>query len=51
MLSDVALFFCIIVVGTAGELCVSRAMKTIGEVTDFRPHAMARVVWRALALP
>ena len=34
--------------GTGGELCVSRAMKTVGEVTDFRPRAIARVVGRAM---
>ena len=30
---------------------MSRAMKTIGEVTDFRPHAIARVLGRAMKLP
>jgi drug/metabolite transporter (DMT)-like permease len=44
-------FFFIIVAGTAGELCVSRAMKTIGEVHDFRPAALLRFVLRALRLP
>jgi drug/metabolite transporter (DMT)-like permease len=38
----------IIVGGTAGELCVSRAMKSIGEVTDFRPAALLRFIGRAL---
>jgi drug/metabolite transporter (DMT)-like permease len=47
-----ALYYILIVfAGTAGELCVSRAMKMIGEVTDFRPHAIARVIGRALAVP
>jgi drug/metabolite transporter (DMT)-like permease len=45
------LYVLIVFVGTGGELCVSRAMKTMGEVTDFRPHAIARVVGRALLLP
>ena len=31
-------FFMIVVAGTAGELCVSRAMKETGEVKDFRPQ-------------
>jgi len=44
-------YILIVFVGTGGELCVSRAMKTIGEITDFHPHAIARVVGRALALP
>ena len=45
------LYVLIVFVGTGGELCVSRAMKMVGEVTDFRPHAIARVVGRALLLP
>ena len=45
------LYVLIVFVGTGGELCVSRAMKTVGEVTDFRPHALALVVGRALLLP
>ena len=52
-------FFLIVVAGTAGELCISRAMKEAGEVHDFRPRALlgvaARVVqikwiWIGLAL-
>ena len=45
---EVFLFFVIVVAGTGGELCVSRAMKTAGEVTDFRPASLLRFVWRAL---
>jgi drug/metabolite transporter (DMT)-like permease len=45
------LLLCVIVVaGTAGELCVTRAMKQIGEVTDFRPAALARFIFRALTV-
>lgn len=41
--------FCLIVVaGTLGELCVSRAMKTNGEVHDFRPAALVKFVVGAL---
>jgi drug/metabolite transporter (DMT)-like permease len=40
--------FLIVAAGTGGELCVSRAMKTVGEVHDFRPAALARFVWRAI---
>lgn len=47
---EVVLFVLIVVVGTAGELCVSRAMKQIGEVHDFRPRAIVRVLGRALRL-
>jgi drug/metabolite transporter (DMT)-like permease len=42
------LFLLIVVAGTGGELCVSRAMKEVGEVKDFRPQAIARVILRAL---
>lgn len=48
MLKELLYIFLIIVPGTAGELCVSRAMKRVGEVTDFRPHAIARVIVRAM---
>jgi drug/metabolite transporter (DMT)-like permease len=41
-------YLLIVVAGTSGELCVTRAMKTIGEVTDFRPMALIRVVFRAM---
>ena len=51
MVTQTILYVLIVFVGTGGELCVSRAMKTIGEISDFRPHAVARVVGRALALP
>src|SRR5215472_16428200 len=39
----------IVVAGTAGELCVSRAMKQTGEVKDFRPVAIVKVILRALS--
>jgi drug/metabolite transporter (DMT)-like permease len=40
--------FLVIFAGTAGELCVTRAMKTIGEVHDFSPAALVRFILRAL---
>ena len=42
-------FFMAIVVfgGTAGELSISHAMKQIGEVHDFSPRNLARVIVRA----
>jgi drug/metabolite transporter (DMT)-like permease len=49
----------IIITGTSGELCLARAMRTIGEVSDFHPsallHMLARIVglrwvWLGLAL-
>lgn len=44
-----AIFFSLIVIaGTVGELCVSRAMKEVGEVHDFRPAALIRFLLRAI---
>jgi drug/metabolite transporter (DMT)-like permease len=43
------IFYVLIIgAGTGGELCVSRAMKAVGEVKDFRPRALMRVAVRAL---
>lgn len=47
-MSEFVLFFLIIVFGTCGELCISRAMKQTGEVKDFRPLALIKVALRAL---
>lgn len=48
---DVILFTMIVMAGTAGELCVSRAMKRVGEATSFHPVEIAKVVLRALHQP
>ncbi len=48
---EAILFFFIVVAGTAGELCVSRAMKSIGEVHDFSPRSILSFVVRSLRLP
>jgi drug/metabolite transporter (DMT)-like permease len=45
------LYFLIVVPGTSGEMCMSRAMKIVGEVTDFRPHSIARTIGRAMKTP
>jgi|SRR5271155_3178625 len=45
---QVILYLLIVGAGTGGELCVSRAMKAVGEVKDFRPVAVAGVIARAL---
>jgi drug/metabolite transporter (DMT)-like permease len=45
---ELFLLVVIVVAGTGGELCVTRAMKEIGEVHDFRPAALVRFVMRAL---
>ncbi len=51
MLTGLIFYVLILLAGTGGELCVSRAMKTIGEVTDFRPRSIARVIVRAMQVP
>jgi drug/metabolite transporter (DMT)-like permease len=48
---EALLLFFVVVSGTGGEICVTRAMKRVGEVTDFRPVAVARVILRALKVP
>jgi drug/metabolite transporter (DMT)-like permease len=45
---DLIFYLLIIGAGTGGELCVTRAMKEVGEVKDFRPAALLRVLLRAL---
>jgi drug/metabolite transporter (DMT)-like permease len=45
------LFTMIVVAGTGGELCVSRAMKVVGEAPSLRPVEAAKVVIRALRVP
>ncbi len=48
---EALLLFLVVVSGTGGEICVTRAMKRVGEVTDFRPLAVLRVILRALKVP
>jgi drug/metabolite transporter (DMT)-like permease len=50
MFAELALFFLIMVGGTAGELCMARAMRTVGEVSDFRPRALLAVARRAMTV-
>jgi bacterial/archaeal transporter family protein len=45
------LFFMIIVAGTGGEMCVSKAMRTVGEVHNFNPRAIVQFVLRGLRQP
>jgi hypothetical protein len=51
VLTELLYIVLIVVPGTSGEICVTRAMKRVGEVTDFRPHAIVRVVGRAMKVP
>jgi drug/metabolite transporter (DMT)-like permease len=48
---EAVLFFFIVVAGTGGELCVSRAMKSIGEVHDFSPKSLFKFVLQSMRLP
>jgi len=48
---DFVLFTLIVAAGTGGELCVSRAMKSVGEVVSFHPLEIARMALRALRQP
>jgi drug/metabolite transporter (DMT)-like permease len=45
------LFTLIVAAGTGGELCVSRAMKRVGEAHSFYPSEIARLILRAMAIP
>ena len=51
MLTELLYILLIVIPGTSGEICVSRAMKRVGGVIDFRPRAIARVVGRAIKIP
>jgi drug/metabolite transporter (DMT)-like permease len=50
LLKAAILYFLIVVPGTAGEICMSHTMKTVGEVVDFRPHSIALAIGRAMKL-
>jgi drug/metabolite transporter (DMT)-like permease len=50
MVLEITLFFMVMVAGTAGELCMARGMKVMGEVHDFRPAALIRVALRAVSI-
>jgi drug/metabolite transporter (DMT)-like permease len=51
LITNAIFYFFVVVVGTAGEMCVSRATKQIGEVHEFTPRAIARHVGRAMSVP
>jgi drug/metabolite transporter (DMT)-like permease len=48
---EFVLYLLVVGAGTGGELCVSRAMKAVGEVKDFRPAGLFGVMTRALRVP
>jgi drug/metabolite transporter (DMT)-like permease len=45
---ELILYILIVGAGTGGELCISRAMKSVGEVKSFNPAALIDVIRRAL---
>lgn len=47
MTTEIALLSFIVIGGTFGEICVTRAMKIIGEVKDFSPRGLLRTGRRA----
>lgn len=48
---EIILYALVIGAGTGGELCVTRAMKVVGEVKSFHPASIVRVFARALRVP
>lgn len=50
-MEEIILIALIIIVGTFGEMCCSRAMKSIGEVRDFSPSSISRVAAQAVRVP
>lgn len=48
---EIILYMLVIGAGTGGELCVTKAMKAVGEVTSFHPVAILRTFGRALRVP
>jgi drug/metabolite transporter (DMT)-like permease len=48
VLTQALLYFLIVVPGTAGEMCMSHTMKTVGEVKNFHPRAIAQAIGRAM---
>jgi len=50
-LRQVILFALIVIAGTGGELCVSRAMKVVGEAPSLRAGAVLDLILRALRVP
>jgi drug/metabolite transporter (DMT)-like permease len=50
-LVEAILFTLIVVAGTGGELCISRAMKEVGGAISFHPGDIARILLRAMRVP
>jgi drug/metabolite transporter (DMT)-like permease len=50
MTREIILLLLVICAGTAGEILISRAMKTVGEVKNFRPATLVSVILRGIRL-
>jgi uncharacterized membrane protein len=48
MFREILLLFLVVGAGTMGELCISRGMKTIGEVRNFSPRNLLYVILRVI---
>ncbi|HWP85302.1 MAG TPA: EamA family transporter [Terriglobia bacterium] len=46
---QVGLLAAVVLAGAAGDVSVSKAMKSLGEISDFRPRALLRTGLRAAA--
>jgi drug/metabolite transporter (DMT)-like permease len=42
------LLMAVVVLGTGGEICMARAMRSVGEFGEFRPAALGRFLGRAM---
>ena len=49
-MTEVLLLVVIVATGTSGELCLARAMRRMGEVTDFHLAALLRTLGRAVGI-
>jgi uncharacterized membrane protein len=48
MLREIVLLCLVVGAGTMGELCISRGMKTIGEVRNFSPRNLVYVILQVI---
>ena len=50
-MTALVLLIAVVITGTSGELCLARAMRSIGEVSDFHPSALMHMLARVVGLP
>ena len=46
-MTQLLLLAAVVAWGAAGDVCATRAMKSVGEISDFRPLALLGTGWRA----